>query len=272
MADFMVQGETVEEKMTDFKQKLLENWMIMTEPDGYFVFAGNMEMPKEVYRATAMDIDIYAVGIAIDPEKTETDSSGTYALAADFATPIHVWKAPLRPFPTIVVSGELQKSVSSAAGSLVVDVKVENPIEGNNVMVSTDENVAWAVPTYADGKLTIAYEANTTALPRNAKIYVDYGVMSEYGYPETTAEQVVVDLTQEKDGAAEVVTFNIEVVKTTFNGIIVNVTPSNLEVDYYLNTLAANDWDGNPVTVDWLAQINNDLDGVLRRQSASRAP
>lgn len=259
MADFMVQGETVEEKMTDFKQKLLENWMIMTEPDGYFVFAGNMEMPKEVYRATAMDIDIYAVGIAIDPEKTETDSSGTYALAADFATPIHVWKAPLRPFPTIVVSGELQKSVSSAAGSLVVDVKVENPIEGNNVMVSTDENVAWAVPTYADGKLTIAYEANTTALPRNAKIYVDYGVMSEYGYPETTAEQVVVDLTQEKDGAAEVVTFNIEVVKTTFNGIIVNVTPSNLEVDYYLNTLAANDWDGNPVTVDWLAQINNDL-------------
>ena len=138
LGDFMVQGETIEEKMTNFKQVLLENWMIMTEPDGYFVFAGNMEMPKEVYRATAMDIDIYAVGIAIDPEKTETDSSGTYALEADFATPIHVWKAPLRPFPTIVVSGELQKSVSSAAGSLVVDVNVEQQVETPQLQIRAD--------------------------------------------------------------------------------------------------------------------------------------
>ena len=256
LQQFGIQGETVEEKMTNYMQLLLDNWMIMTEPDFYFVYAGNMEAPKEVYRMSAEDVEVYAVGVK--PLTTDSDSSGTYAVTAEFATPIHAWVAPLLPYPTIAVTGELERTVSSAAGSIVLDVKAENPIEGNDIMVSVDENITWAVPTYADGKLTVAYEANTAALSRSAKVYIDYGKMNDWGWPETLAEQVVVNLTQEKDNNAEVVTFDIQVVESHFNRIVVNVTPSNLEVPYLLSTVAANDWEGNPVEIDWLAQVVND--------------
>ena len=83
--------------MTNYMQLLLDNWMIMTEPDFYFVYAGNMEAPKEVYRMTAEDVEVYAVGVK--PLTTDSDSSGTYAVTAEFATPIHAWVAPLLPYP-----------------------------------------------------------------------------------------------------------------------------------------------------------------------------
>lgn len=268
LTQYGVQGETVAEKMANYVALLTQNYMIGTDTadvwlgDGYWYFKGNMETLKELYRATADDIYVYVVGFNITA--TEGDQWGTYATGIEFTTAVHAYKAPFLPYPTITVSGDLAKTVSSEAGSVVLDVTVENPIEGNNVLVSVDENVTWAVPTYADGKVTIAYEANTTALPREAKVYVDYGKMNDWGYPETVAEQVVYTLTQEKDGAAEVVTFDIQVVETHFNGIIVNVTPSNLEVDYYLNTTSASSFNydtetWNPIEIDWLEKVNSDI-------------
>ena len=268
LTQYGVQGETVAEKMTNYVAILTQNYMIGTTTegvwsgDGWFYFKGSMETPKELYRSTADDIYVYVVGFNI----TATDSYtwGTYATGIELTTAVHTYKAPFLPYPTITVSGDLAKTVSSEAGSVVLDVTVENPIEGNTGLVSVDENVTWATPTYDDGKVTIAYEANTVALPREAKVYIDYGKVNEYGWPETVAEQVVYTLTQEKDGAAAVVTFDIEVVETHFNGIIVNVTPSDLEVDYYLSTTSAktfnydtNTWD--TIEVDWLEKINSEV-------------
>lgn len=258
-----IQGETVVDKFNNYVAFITQNFIIGTEVgstfegDNWWYYKGNMQYPKELYRQTADDVYVYAVGINITA--TESDSWGTYATGIELATPIHTWKAAFLPFPTINVTGDLQKNVTAEAGSLELDVKVENPIEGNNIMVSVDENVTWAVPTYADGKLTVAYEANTAALPREAKIYIDYGMMNDWGYPQTVAEQVVVTLTQAKDDAAEVVTFDIQVVETHFNRIVVNVTPSNTNVPYYLNLAQANDYDGNPIDINWIEKVTSDL-------------
>lgn len=173
------------------------------------------------------------------------------------ATPAHIFEVPLLPSPVLTVAAE--HTVSAAAGELAIDVVVENAMEGAYVKASTE--AAWVVPTYADGKLTLAYEANTAALSRQATISVEYVKKNVYGdgpddwweEPITWAE---VTLTQEKDAAAKNVTFDIQVVETHFYGIVVNVTPSDNNAYYALDYTAAKDWDGQEVEIDWLQQVS----------------
>ncbi len=173
------------------------------------------------------------------------------------ATPAHIFEVPLLPSPVLTVAAE--HTVSAAAGELAIDVVVENAMEGAYVKASTE--AAWVVPTYADGKLTLAYEANTAALSRQATISVEYVKKNVYGDgPEDFWEETItwaeVTLTQEKDAAAKNVTFDIQVVETHFYGIVVNVTPSDNNAYYALDYVAAKDWDGQEVEIDWLQQVS----------------
>lgn len=173
------------------------------------------------------------------------------------ATPAHIFEVPLLPSPVLTVAAE--HTVSAAAGELAIDVVVENAMEGAYVKASTE--AAWVVPTYADGKLTLAYEANTAALSRQATISVEYVKKNVYGEgPEDFWEETItwaeVTLTQEKDAAAKNVTFDIQVVETHFYGIVVNVTPSDNNAYYALDYVAAKDWDGQEVEIDWLQQVS----------------
>ncbi len=173
------------------------------------------------------------------------------------ATAPHYWEVPLLPSPVLTVATE--QTVSAAAGELVLDVTLENAMEGAYIKASTE--AAWVVPTYADGKLTLTYEANTAALSRQATISVEYVKKNVYGDgPDDWWEESItwadVTLTQEKDAAAKNVTFDIQVVETHFYGIIVNVTPSDNEAYYALDYVAAKDWDGQEVEINWLQQVS----------------
>ena len=198
---------------------------------------------------------LFVIGYNKQVAEDETDTS-------TFNGPVHVFEVPLLPTP-ILTSSATEATVTAVEGSTVIDVTLENAIEGAYVKASTE--VAWVVPTYADGKLTLAYEANTAALSRQATIAVDYVKKNSIGEPGTEEyyeweESLVqggfeITLTQEADENAEKITFEIEVVKehsyTHFDRIVVNVKPSNKEVEYVLNTVDAYNYGGDLVEIDW---------------------
>ncbi len=206
---------------------------------------------------------LFVIGYNKQVAEDETDTS-------TFNGPVHVFEVPLLPTPILTPSAT-EATVTAVEGSTVIDVTLENAIEGAYVKASTE--ATWVVPTYADGKLTLAYEANTAALSRQATISVDYVKKNTIGEPGTEDyyewEETLVQggfeitLTQEADENAEKITFEIEVVKehsyTHFDRIVVNVKPSNKEVPYVLNTVDAYNYGGNLVEIDWKDQVAGDM-------------
>ncbi len=201
---------------------------------------------------------MFVLGYNVDADLNNWEYDNSTLITAP-----HIWEVPLLPSPIVKVQAE--NTVSSEAGSLVLDVTIENAAEGAEVVVSTRD--AWVTPSYADGKLTLAYSANATALSRQASVRVEYGKKNVYGdgpddwYVEPLCNPVEVVLVQEKDPNAKVVTFDIQVVETHFNRIVVNVTPSDKNVDYVLSTTPATqeNWDTHtwePIEVDWLNVLN----------------
>ena len=254
LGQYGVQGETPAEKMQAYLEMLSMYGMISGEADGWYVFKGaTTEMPKEATRYSAEEsVEVYAVGFTV--EVTGTDEYGAPVVATTLATAVHAWEVPFLPYPSLTVAeGDLVKNVTSAAGSVTVDCVLENPIEGTEVMLQTE--ATWVVPTWADNKLTLTYEANEVAVARRAKIAIQYGWLTN---------PFEVTLVQEKNADAVAVTLNIEVTGTQFNGIWVNVTPSDPNVTYALNTKAVEtDWEtGAVLDTDWMTEAENLLSYV----------
>ena len=246
LGQYGVQGATPAEMMQNYIQLLASNDMLATQPDYWFVYQGaNTEMPKEASRWSAEDsVTVYAVGFKATNTK-EADGV-VFATEAELATAVHVWNVPFLPYPSLTIAeADLNKTVSSAAGEVTIDCAIENPVEGTELMVETE--AAWVTASYADGKITLAYEANTAAVARRASIAVSYGYF-------TNPTEII--LVQEKDANAQAITLNIEVVGTQFNGIIVNVTPSDAEAVYALNQCAVEkDYEtGAELEMDWLGK------------------
>ena len=126
-------------------------------------------------------------------------------------------------------------------------------------MTYATSDASWLTATCVDGKITLTYEANSAALSREANVTVEYGSKVVWGegpddyYIDSPIMPVTVTVSQEANPNAEVVTFDIQVVETHFNCIIVNITPSNKEVDYYVNQITAQ------ADVNWTQQINNNM-------------
>ena len=247
LGQYGVQGETPAELMKNYADMLAMYGMLTGEADQWFVFKGaNTEMPKEASRWSAEEsVTVYAVGISVTVTG-EVDEYGMPIVNTALVTTPHVWVVPFLPYPTLTIAeADLNKTVTSAASEVVIDCVIENPVEGTELLIETA--AAWVTPSFADGKLTIAYEANTAAVARRASIAVSYGY---YTNP------VEIILTQEKDSNAVAVTLNVEVVGTQFNGIIVNVTPSDADATYALNNCAVEkDWEtGAELPMDWVAK------------------
>ena len=169
------------------------------------------------------------------------------------ATPAHIFEVPLLPAPSLTIAeDQLSHNVSAAAGQVVVDYVLENAVEG--VAVEAWTEATWLTPSCADGKLTIAYEANTKAVARRAVVSVGYGDL----------QPIELTIVQEKDATATAITLNIEVTGTQFNGIWVNVTPSDENVTYALDTTAPEkDWEtGAELEMDWMSKAENLLSYV----------
>ena len=249
LSQYGVQGETPAELMKNYAEMLASYGMLSGEADGWFVFKGaTTEMPKVATRWSAEDeVKVYAVGI----NATVTDGVDEYGapiISVAYTTAVHAWDVPFLPYPTLTLEGELTRNVTAAAGEVVINCVLENPMEGAEVVAQTE--AAWVTPSYADGKLTLAYEANTAAVSRRAVVSVAYG---------TYTEPIEVTLVQEKDANAVAITLNVEVTGTAFNGIWVNITPSDKEVTYAMNYQAVEkDWEtGAELETDWMKVSEN---------------
>ncbi|MBP3551112.1 MAG: choice-of-anchor J domain-containing protein [Alistipes sp.] len=232
-----ITGETPTELLTNYVKQLATYGMLTDEylPYGYW-FKGDITEPREAMRYTADPVTLYAVGFSATPTG-EVDEWDAPIYNVTLTTAVHAWEVPFKGYPSIVVEN-LEHTVTCEAGTLELSATLENPLantEEATYSTKVETEATWVVPTWADGKLTLAYEANTTALPRSAEIELNYGQDMGY-YFMGAAETVRLQLTQEADANATKVTFDIQVVETHFDRIVVNVTPLDLEADYVLNT------------------------------------
>ena len=252
LGQFGIAGETPEELLTNYISTLAGYGMLTEENAGNYWYKGNPEegMYKEASRYDASEsVQVYAVGFSAEDTGEIDPNWETPIYKVTLLTPVHAWEVPFKPYPTVTVAeADMTKNVTAAAGSVTIDCVVENPMEGETVVCNTE--ATWVVPTWADNKLTLTYEANEAAVARRAKVAI------QYGYYTNPFE---VTLVQEKDADAPAVTLDVKVTGSTFNGIWVNVTPSDPNVTYALNTeTPEKDWEtGAEIEKDWMSVAEN---------------
>ena len=257
LGQFGIMGNTPEELLTNYISTVAGYGMLTEEFLGQYWYKGAPEegMYKEAYRYDANEsVQVYAVGFSAEDTGEIDPNWETPIYKINLLTPVHAWEVPFKPYPTVVVAeADMTKNVTSAAGEITIDCVVENPLEGETVLCQTE--ATWVVPTWADNKLTLAYEANTAAVSRRAKIAI------QYGYYTNPFE---VTLVQEKDANAVATTLEVKVTGTTFNGIWVDVTPSDLTVTYALDTTTPEkNWEtGAEIAMDWATVAENLLSYV----------
>ncbi|MBE6211592.1 MAG: hypothetical protein E7129_00410 [Rikenellaceae bacterium] len=251
LGQFGIQGETPQELMQNYAQLLASYGMLTGEADGWYVFKGaTTEMPKEASRFSAEDtVTVFALGLSVTVGEVDPET-GMPAITVNHLTPVHAWDVPFLPYPTLTVPEEqLVNNVSAAAGELVLDCVLENALnDGSEVTLNTE--ATWVHPTWADNKLTIAYDANDIAVARRAKIAVQYGWWTN---------PFEVTVTQEKNAEATAITLKLTVKGTQFNGILVDVEPSDPEVYYALNhTTPEKDWETEAeLPIDWMQKAED---------------
>lgn len=234
---------TNEGKIKAYIEMLAQFGMVypdMEEVDGQFVCKGpQVEYPREYYRMDgSQEVEIYAAGFSMVYDEA------TSMPVVTLLTAVEVTKVPFKTYPVVTIAEEaLNQTVASAAGTTTIDCKLENAIEGTEW--GFDISADWLSASWADNKLTLNYEANTAPVARKATVFVTYG---DYTYFELA-------VTQEKDAAAEDITFNIQVVESRFNGFVVNVTPSKKDVRYILSA----------VTYDEAANLEEEASNTIGR-------
>ena len=162
-------------------------------------------------------------------------------------TPIHLYEIPLLPKPVLTIDN-LEHNLTYEAGSLALGYTVEHAIEG--VEVSVSKVPEWVSVELDDKNIYITYEENPHASARAAKITFSYSGADE-------ARTVV--LTQEANPTAEVYTFELSVVESHYDHVIVNVTPSNENVKYALKSVSKSDFEGYSYGGSDLALQESDL-------------
>ena len=162
-------------------------------------------------------------------------------------TPIHLYEIPLLPKPVLTIDN-LEHNLTYEAGSLALGYTVEHAIEG--VEVSVSKVPEWVSVELDDKNIYITYEENPHASARAAKITFSYSGADE-------ARTVV--LTQEANPTAEVYTFELSVVESHYDHVIVNVTPSNENVKYALKGVSKSDFEGYSYGGSDLALQESDL-------------
>lgn len=149
------------------------------------------------------------------------------------ATDVYLYEPPLLPIPTLTIT-PMEQSVSSAEGEVSFDYSLEKPIEGESVVVET--SASWVTATVESDKIVAKYEANPSAQPRTAELICNYmGI-----------EPVALTLTQEGNADAEPITFDLTIVESHYDYIVVDVTPSDPSTKYALGAILRSDFEKYP--------------------------
>lgn len=170
------------------------------------------------------------------------------------ATAVHAFPLGTLPAPKVCVSN-LDVVAPYAGCTQTLDVTVENPYGEEAVVSVSEPEVAWLTAAYADGKLTLTCAENPYALARETSVEVTYtyNVMwtevdwsgESFTMPREFNSTTTVKVSQEKNAVVAPITLDIKAKTTHFNGIVVDVTPSNDEVEYVLDATwePNNGWD-----------------------------
>lgn len=151
----------------------------------------------------------------------------------ELATRVYLYEPPLLPTPVLNVA-EVEKSVSSDAGEASFGYTLENPIEGETITVETTSS--WVTTTVSDDSIVVAYEANSSAKDRSATLTCKY----------LGADDVTLTLTQSGNTDAEPITFELTVLESHYDHILVDVTPSDATTKYAVGAISMSDFEGYP--------------------------
>lgn len=145
------------------------------------------------------------------------------------ATDIYLYEPELLPTPVVTINPTLQ-SVSHLAGEVAFDYTIENPLEGESLTVET--TASWLEATVTDSEIVVEYATNPTSKGRSTDLICRYeGV-----------EPII--LTVEQAGNADVVpiTFDLAILESHYDHILVDVTPSDTTVKYAIGAVSKSDF------------------------------
>ena len=141
-----------------------------------------------------------------------------------------LFEAPLAPYPVLSISPLSAEAFSAEAGTCTFSYTVENPMEGDVVSATVSTNAPWAHDVVvSDGTITFSYDANPYNVARSGEISVTYNK-----YTSTCKFA----FSQQPNANAEKVTFNLEVLGSHYDHIVVNCTPSNTSAKYVLGVVS----------------------------------
>lgn len=139
------------------------------------------------------------------------------------------------PLTPVLTLGQQRHDVGKQAGELSIDFEVENPLPDEGLVFEVDPAGSWITSIVEEqGKIKIAYDANHAAVSRSVEIMVKYRY----------AQSRTITINQAADMEQEPITFEIEVLESHFNHILVNVTPSDTSVKYVLNSISKSYFEG----------------------------
>lgn len=151
----------------------------------------------------------------------------------EVATQVYLFEPPLLPTPVMNFDAT-EKSVLAAAGEISFDYTLENPIDGQQIAVET--SAEWLTATLTSDSVVLSYEANTTAKERTATLTCSY----------MGAEDVTLELKQSGDTEAEPITFELTVLESHYDYILVDITPSDTNTKYAVGTILKSDFEDYP--------------------------
>ena len=141
-----------------------------------------------------------------------------------------LFEAPLVAYPVLSISPLSAEAFSAEAGTCTFSYSVENPMEGDVVSATVSTNAPWAHDVVvADGQITFSYDANPYNVARSGEISVTYNK-----YTSTCKFA----FSQQPNTNAEKVTFNLEVLDSHYDHVVVNCTPSNPSAKYVLGVVS----------------------------------
>lgn len=162
------------------------------------------------------------------------------------ATDIYLYEPELLPTPTVVIT-PTEQHVSHLAGEVTFDYSIESPLEGESLVA--EASASWLNATVTENSVVVAYEANPTTKSRSAEVVCSYeGV-----------EPITLLIEQEGDADATPITFDLAIVESHYDHILVNVTPSDASVKYAIGAVSKSDF----------AKYYNNTDEILTQDLLS---
>ena len=248
-------ANTVEAKLRQLLMRRAALNQLVWPVDNNALYKGDSNRyPKSATRTSNDEkVDVYVVGVKI-LQTADISNGDKLITSAELSTEIFTFEVPFLPYPVLTL-GSLSGNLSHEEGSTTVSCTLENALDGYEVRCQcVEDNCNWVRPSYENGVLTIAYDKNPYAIPRQAKVSVEYGryeSKKENGEVKQVWKALVyektVTVTQEADPSAPKYTFEVEVIGSYFNKAVVNITPSDNalsdNVDYVARVhMPTSDW------------------------------